>query len=304
MTRQHLELRTPQDIGGLISVFFDFLKKNIKSFFNVFISYNGIFILAFLGISYVLMTGFLGLVGSNAIPAEEDKYLLIAGAGFFSLFFVYLITTILNHSLAASYMVLYVRGNKEEIHKKEVWLYAKESLGRIVLFIILMTLLYMGVVFLSFVLAFIPVLGIFVQYFIVLGYTGWIGLSFMALMDRRLDVTEAFSQGWNLLTKNFWKVILTNLVITLLLGILFMALMFLPGIIIGVFMFHAIDSSSTAYSVFPVIIGTISMAVVLVFYTFYQALTQFVNGVIYYSVYEEMYNEAALERIDSIGSDE
>src|SRR5690606_33967077 len=134
-------------------------------------------------------------------------------------------------------------------------------------------------------------LGIFVHYFIVLGYTGWVGLSFMALMDRRLDVTEAFSQGWNLLTKNFWKVILTNLVITLLLGILFMALMFLPGIIIGVFMFHAIDSSSTAYSVFPVIIGTISMAVVLVFYTFYQALTQFVNGVIYYSVYEEMYNE-------------
>ncbi len=58
MFQKKIEFRQKLDVGDIVTYYFDFLKQNIKSFTNIFISYNGIFILAFLGISYLLVTGF------------------------------------------------------------------------------------------------------------------------------------------------------------------------------------------------------------------------------------------------------
>lgn len=303
MDKKFIDLRVTRDIGGMITAYFDFLKQNLKSFLNIFISYNGLFILAFLGISYLLVTGFVGSTfGADSYDSKYDLYLITGGLGFVV---IYLITSVLNYSLAASYMVHYVDGRGADVDKRSVWKKVRDNLGRIILFIVLMTLLYIGVMLAGIVVSFVPVLGMFAYYFIILGFTGWMGLSFMVMMDKDKEVTDALGTGWTLLTTHFWKVILSNLIISMLVGLLMIVVLMIPGILIGFYTFHAVDSGiDMSSSIISTALWTLALSILLVMYVLQQALVQFINGVIYYSVNEETYNEAARERINNIGRNE
>lgn len=301
MKQKYQELRVKRDIGEIISAYFDFLKQNFKSYFNIFISYNGIFILALLGCSYLLVSGFLGFINDN----ESLQNQLFIGFGFFGFIVIYLITAILNYSLAASYMVRYIEEKGEPIEKKSVWNIVSQRLGKIILFILLMVVMYMILVVFGTILSFIPVLGIIAYYLLILGYTAWMGLSFMVMMDQNQDVTDSLGEGWNLLMKFFWKAVLSNFIVTILLGILMVMIMVVPGILISVYAFHSLDSGrGIDESALSVIIWTLALTLLFVMYLLNQSLVQFVNGVIYYSLHEEMYNTAAQGRIDQIGNDE
>lgn len=307
MSQKFNDLRVTRDVGGLITAYFDFLKQNLKNYLNIFISYNGIFILAFLGISYLLVTGFSGLIieSPGSENFSEDYYLWYVGLGGFGFVIIYLITAVLNYSLAASYMVHYVDDRGIPTEKKKVWQTVQANLGRIILFIILMTLLYIGVIIAGMVVSMVPVLGIFAYYFLILGFTGWMGLSFMAMLDKNIDVSDGLGEGWRLLSKHFWKTVLTNLIITLLLGILMMVVLMIPGILIGLYTFHAVNTGvDLAGSLLTTVLWTLGLSILLVLYVLNQSLIQFINGIIYYSVHEETYNEAARERIDNIGASE
>ena len=105
--------------------------------------------------------------------------------------------------------------------------------------------------------------------------------------------------------KFFWKSVLTNLVIGLLLGILMMVVLMIPGILIGIYAFHSLDTGvDLANSPIANIVWTLAVALFMILYTINQSLSQFVNGILYYSLHEETYNEATRERIENIGAGE
>jgi len=54
---KYIELRVDRDFGDIISTYFDFFKQNLKKFTNVFLSYNGIFLIGLLIVSYLLVSG-------------------------------------------------------------------------------------------------------------------------------------------------------------------------------------------------------------------------------------------------------
>ncbi len=308
MQEKYIPLKRQRDIGDLITTYFDFLKTNFKPFLNIFISYNGIFILGFLGVSYLLVTGFVGTFAQTTtygIANDISNYqmYLIAGAvGFFVLF---IITAILNYSLAAVYLIQYENNKGIGVEKKKVWEMVKNNLGKIILFIILLIFMYLVVMIVGVVISFIPILGTFAYYLLILAYTSWMGLSFMSMIKDNKEVTEAFGEGWTLLKKYFWKSVLTNLVVGLLLGILMMVVLMVPGILIGVYAFHSLDTGvDLANSPIANVVWTLALTVVLILYTINQSLAQFVNGILYYSLHEETYNEATRENINNIGAGE
>src|SRR5690606_33124137 len=89
MAEQYIELRVNRDFGDILSVYFDFLRQNLKKFTNVFLSYNGIFIIGLLISSYLLVTGFVGMIsmadGGYGIGSESSGdnshwvYILLGG---------------------------------------------------------------------------------------------------------------------------------------------------------------------------------------------------------------------------------
>jgi hypothetical protein len=301
-------MRQRRDIGEIISVYFEFFKLNLKNYLNMFITYNGIFIIGFIAVSYLLVTGFVGSLQTNQNAsignANFDDSVIYFVLGILGFIFLMVITAILNYSLAAAYMVQYEERKTNVIPRQAVWGMVKDNLGNIIVFILLLIMIYVGIFIAGAILSIVPLVGTLAFYLIMLAYTAWMGLSFMVLLQEGKTVTDSLSEGWNLLIKNFWKSVLVNLVIGILVAILLLLVTVVPGVLLGAYSYFTIETGAEiANSPLSKLIWTVGLAVVMVVYCLNQSLQQFINGVLYYSLHEQMYNEHARSQIDKIGSD-
>ena len=307
MPQKKIELRQRLDVGDLVTVYFDFLKQNLKSFTNIFISYNGIFILSFLGISYLLVTGFMGMFGAlnggNDTSSEIESGLYL-GFGVIIYFIIFIVVAALNYSLSSSYLSLYVSEESKEIEKKSVWDMVKRNFSNIIVFILLLIAIYVGFFIASVILAIIPIVGSIAQYILNFAITSWLGISFMVMLHEKQSVTNSFSEGWRLVIKNFWKCIGVNLIVGLLTAILLLLVLSIPGIIVGFYTFHAVENDvDLMTSPVAKIIWIVAFWIFLIVITYSQALTQFINGILYFSLHEQTYNEYTRSKIEQIGSE-
>ncbi len=304
MIDKYIELKQIRDLGEIISTYFDFFKQNLKSFTNIFISYNGIFILLLLGCSYLMVTGFIGAFGSESgfegTPDIDSSFLIGIGAILF--FFVFIGTATLNYSLASAYIIKYDQNKKVIENKKEVWDLVKSNFGNIIVFIILLVLIYIVFFIVSIILAIIPLLGTLVQYVIQFWITSWIGVSFMVMLYENKSPTDALGEGWDLVKSNFWKCVGVNFILGLLVGILLLLLLMIPGVLVGFYSYHVVENGTViAESAVSKIIYTLALSIFLIVMAYSQSLSQFINGILYFSLHEQKYNINTREKIDQIG---
>jgi uncharacterized protein involved in cysteine biosynthesis len=304
----YIELKVNRDLGGIITTYFDFLKQNIKKFTNIFLSYNGIFLVGLLIVSYLLVTGFVGMIasdnnsgfGTSGDGLEAYSVYFIAGGILF--FIIFILIAVLNYSLAGSYMIKYEEEKGMNFEKKQVWSFVKEHLGEIVLFVMLLILIYIAMTIVNFVFLIIPIVGFIAQYIIQFFVTAWIGVSFFILLQENKGVTEAYGAGWNLVTKDFWKSVGVNFILGLLNGVLLMVVLIIPGILVGLYSFHIVENDVDAgASIIPTIVYTLALCSFLIVLVYTQCLTQFVNGILYYALHEKTYNTNTRSKIDEIG---
>lgn len=303
MPQTKIELGQRRDIGGVIATYFEFFKTHMKAFLNIFISYNGIFIIGFIGVSYLLVTGFAGSVRTTTDGGmSESTSDLLVGLGILGFLGLFMITTVLNFSLAASYLVEYDRADSDYPPKQKVWDLTWDQIGRVILFIFLLILIYIPVIVVSFVVSIIPFFGMFGQFFIGLIFSAWMGVAFMSMFNEGRDVTDALGEGWRLVIRYFWKSILVNLVLTLLLWVLLLVVMMIPTFLIGIYVFHATENAiNLSESPVATVIWTVSLTVFLLLYVYMQSLLQMGNGILYFSLREETYNHNTRKRIEQIG---
>ena len=202
MKDNYIPLKVNREFGGIISAYFDFFKQNIKSFTNVFLSYNGVFLIGLLITSYLLVSGFIGMIAhesgqspfSDNLAAEEEYYVYL-GIGGFLFFIIFLGVAFLNYSLSTSYMIKYEETKDSNVDKKEVWQYAKSQFGNILLFVLLLIPIYLVYFIVAIILAIIPLLGFFAQYIVQFFLTAWIGVSFFDMLQNKKSVTDALGEG-------------------------------------------------------------------------------------------------------------
>ncbi|GAA3514033.1 hypothetical protein GCM10022393_29900 [Aquimarina addita] len=305
MQNKYIELKQRRDLGGIISTYFDFFKYNLKSFTNIFISYNGIFIFLLLGVSYLLVTGFIGMANASSglSNTTEDESLMYIGFGFLLFFVIFIAVAALNYSLASAYLITYNKERKIITDKKQVWAVVNKNIGKIIVFILLLVVIYIGVSIVNMIIGIIPLIGFFANLIVGFAVTAWFGVSFMVMLNENKNASNAFGEGWNLVVGSFWKSVLVNLVLGFLVGILLLQFMLVPGILIGVYSFHLVDTNiNIGESAVAKIIYIISTCIFLVIFTYSQSLSQFINGILYFSLHEGKYNIYTQERINQIGS--
>ncbi|WP_340156943.1 hypothetical protein [uncultured Maribacter sp.] len=312
MKDNYIPLKVNREFGGIISAYFDFFKQNIKSFTNVFLSYNGVFLIGLLITSYLLVSGFIGMIAhesgqspfSDNLAAEEEYYVYL-GIGGFLFFVIFLGVAFLNYSLSTSYMIKYEETKDSNVDKKEVWQYAKSQFGNILLFVLLLIPIYLVYFIVAIILAIIPLLGFFAQYIVQFFLTAWIGVSFFDMLQNKKSVTDALGEGWKLVTGSFWKSIGVNFILGLLLGLLLMIVLIIPGIIIGVYTFHVVENDvDYTNSIVSTIVYTLGLSIFLIIAVYGQCLSQFINGILYYALHEKTYNENTRARIEQIGQND
>lgn len=312
MKNNYIPLKVNREFGGIISVYFDFFKQNIKNFTNVFISYNGIFLIGLLITSYLLVSGFIGMIAQESGQSpfaenigNEQEYFIYLGIGGFLFFVIFLGVAFLNYSLSTSYMIKYVETKDSQVDKKDVWQYAKSQFGNVLLFVLLLIPIYMVYFIIAVILAIIPLLGFFAQYIVQFFLTAWVGVSFFDMLANKKGVTEALGEGWKLVTGSFWKSIGVNFILGLLLGLLLMVALIIPGIIIGVYTFHVVENDvDYTNSIVSTIVYTLGLSIFLIIAVYGQCLSQFINGILYYALHEKTYNENTRARIEQIGQND
>lgn len=306
---RYLELKINRDFGDIITLYFDFLKQNLKKFTNVFISYNGIFLIALLIVSYLLVSGFIGMITVTSNTAavgslgSSDDYIYYLLAGGILYFVVFIAVAVLNYSLAGAYMISYEENKGNSFDKKAVWNLFKNRLGSIILFVMLLIAIYIGVSIVGVVLTLIPILGIFAYYILIFFVLAWFGVSFFSMLQENKGVTDAFGEGWNLVYKNFWKSVGVNFILGFLNGILVLIVMIIPGVIVGLYTFHVVENKvDVDAGMIPTIIYTLGTCLILIVGVYGQCLSQFVNGLLYYSLHEKAYNTNTRSKIEQIGN--
>ena len=307
--KNYLELNVDREFGEIISLYFDFFKANIKKFTNIFLSYNGIFLIGLVLVSYLLVSGTMTLIGNerNVLMDTVETsvqgswaYLIIGGILFFLIFFT---VAVMNYSLSTSYMIQYERNQGHGFEKSDVWAMVINNLGNIVVFILVLIPLFFALTILALVLAFIPLVGMLAQYIIQYFLMAWVGVSFFAMLKENRSVTDSLGEGWNLVSKNFWRAVGVNFILGLLIGLLFLVVLMVPGILIGIYTFHVVQNDvDIASSIVPTLVYTLGTCILLITTVYSQCLSQFVNGILYFALREKTYNLHARSKIDQIGS--
>lgn len=305
----YLELKVNRDFGDIITTYFEFLKQNLKKFTNVFLSYNGIFLIALLIVSYLLVSGFIGMItyanSSSMVgtTANDEDYIIYLVAGGILYFVVFTAVAIMNYSLAGAYMIRYEECKGNQFDKKEVWALFKNRLGSIFLFILLLIGIYIGVSIVGVLLALIPLVGVFAYYTLIFFILAWFGVSFFCLLEENMGVTAAFGEAWSLVSRNFWKSVGVNFILGFLNGILVLIIMIIPGILVGIYTFHVVENNvDIEAGIVPTIIYTLGTCLILIVGIFGQCLSQFVNGLLYYALHEKAYNTNTRSKIEQIGN--
>lgn len=303
-----IELRVDRNFGDIINVYFEFFKQNLRKFTNVFLSYNGIFLIGLLIVSYLLVSGMIGLITDNqntvldAIGSGSEAYFMYLILGGVLFFVIFLMVAVLNYSLSTSYMINYEERKGQNFDKTDVWQAVKGNLGSILIFILILILLFFGLMIAAVVLTFIPLAGMLAQYVIQYFVMAWVGVSFFVMLKEKRGVTEALGEGWNLVTKNFWRSVGVNFILGFLIGLLFMVVIMIPGILIGIYTFHLVQNDvDLDASIVPTIIYTSGTCLFLIIAVYSQCLSQFVNGLLYFSLHEKTYNLNSRSKIDQIG---
>jgi hypothetical protein len=305
---KYLELNVDREFGEIISLYFDFFKANIKKFTNIFLSYNGIFLIGLVLVSYLLVSGVLTIIGNeqnllmDSVDGTQSSWIyLVAGGILFSL--IFFMVAVMNYSLSTSYMIHYEEHQGQGFEKSDVWAMVVNNLGKIVVFILILIALFFGLMIVALILAFIPLVGMLAQYVIQYFIMSWAGVSFFAMLNENRTVTDSLQEGWNLVSKNFWRAVGVNFILGLLIGLLFMVVLMVPAILIGIYTFHVVQNGvDVSGSIVSTLVYTLGTCILLIIAVYSQCLSQFVNGILYYALREKTYNLHARSKIDQIGS--
>ncbi|MBC3846856.1 hypothetical protein H8K90_10735 [Winogradskyella echinorum] len=306
MNEKYIELRTRSSFGDIINTYFLFLKHNFKAYTNLYLRYNAISIILTLICSYLLVTGFMGLasrdfrfgMGNNI--ATESYFI----AGVIILLLIVFVTSLINYSFSSAFIADYVN-NEGHVESKRIWRSILKNIGTIIVFILIGALLYIVYFIISGILAFIPFLGMLIQYGLSFTMTAIFGLTFMSIFSSNKGFSEAISEGFDFSFSNFWRVILYGLVIGILNFIIMSMLSLIPSVIMGIYVYFSVDSGvDIATSVFSKIVLTLWFTCFLLAFIYSQALSQLSYGVLYYNLNEVKYNVFLQKKIDQIGVNE
>jgi len=302
MPGNFIEPRMRRDFSAILSVFFSFLRDNIKSLISVFLGYNLILLTVVILVGYQFISTYIDTVVYSLRKAGVDGFETL-GLSMFALYSVFLIQLFYNYGLASAYMAEYHDSRGGRVLLSSVHRRVLRALPRILLMVLVYFFVYLLSTVLSVFLLIIPFFGIFAAPFIFIVLNSVLAISFMGLLaDSQGGFSSAFSHGWSLVFSRFWTAVGVNLVLFLLLIFTCLALNMIPNLLIALYSYHSDAGGGTQPSDWYRYFLIATFIIFCVFVSFGLMLMQCGNGYLYYSLHERRYNIYLRNRIEKLGS--
>ena len=305
--------------SDMLSDSFNFFKLEGKHFFKNYFIVNGIFLLLLIALSYFLFKVYFEALSSSFSPSGNSNYnfaeelfdnnmpLIVGGAIFFGILMLFI--TLINFAYPVIYLKLYEKNNGNSFEIKDIVSELKSKFGKMFLFFLLsfvtifplIVILMTVLVLLSFVLIGIPLLIISFPLLFSL-----MSLSLYEYLNNDNGFFQAIGKAINYIFKHFWAILGSTIIIYVIIQTVMTILSMVPYFIGMISIFSSIDENGLnneqeAFSALGILMTIVFIISVLANYIFHNLL-MINQGMIYYSIREEMEHKSSYSDIDSIGN--
>lgn len=311
------ELFKKRDFGALFNDTFGFFKLKWKNYFGNFFKVNFLILIAFMVIGYVLSQFYVkSMLGNINNPGMHNEYLvnyymdnigIIATAGF-GMLILLLIISVIQIAFPVFYLQLLEKNGDYKPQSSEISSLIKQNFGRMLLFC-LATFFVVGIlyIFAYIIIMILTVLLIgFLLWIIVVPYfSALVYLSLYHYINKKSGYFEALGFAFNTLHNNFWKIVGSNLILTLIIQMVAAIIAMVPFMIIFFIGFVSMSDSNSIENAqwFVYSLGAL-VGVIMVLSVLLNNMVIVNFGLVYYGEMEKKESISASSEIDQIGLDE
>lgn len=313
-----MQLYKSRGFGEYFQDTFAFLKQNGKHLFKHFFIINGIFLLILMAIGYFFSKFYTetvlgGLINGN--NSALDDYMNQNSSIFVLLVLVFivvgLIAGIVSYAFVPIYLKLYNQNKGKNFTATDIINVYKANIGKLFAFlfagIVVAIPLSIGVGLLLFILA-ITIIGIFAMPLVIGAVSLFYQGTLMEYLEEKRSIWDSFGYSWKMMSSKFWAAIACVGLFYLISYIAQNAIAIIPYIFGMVDLFTDIEANTVPDSM--AIQKTMTVMMLAVFLLTFlvssllNVILQLNQGVVYYSLKEDIENINTRSDIDLIGSGE
>ncbi len=312
-----MQLYKSRDFGAFFQDTFSFLRQNGGHLYKNFFIINGIFILILMVLGYFFSKFYSEILFGNLAnnPTAIENYInenIETFILFFILFFtVGLVSAVVSYSFVPIYLKLYAKNDGKGFSTSDIVNEYKANIGNIFIYLICAIIVAIPVFILAGIVSFI--LAITIIGFILLPLViGTVSLFYqgtlMEYIENQKSIWQSFSYSWTLMSSKFWAAIGCVGLFFLMSYIVQNIVVLIPYFVFIVDMMTDIDAGTVATS--QEISKSASIMMIFIFVLSYfiglvlNLIVQVNQGVVFYSLKEDMENINTKSDIDLIGSGE
>ena len=313
-----MQLYKSRGFGEYFQDTFAFLKQNGKHLFKHFFIINGIFLLILMAIGYFFSKFYTetvlgGLINGN--NSALDDYINQNSSIFVLLVLIFivvgLIAGIVSYAFVPIYLKLYNQNKGKNFTATDIINVYKANIGKLFAFlfagIVVAIPLSIGVGLLLFILA-ITIIGIFAMPLVIGAVSLFYQGTLMEYLEKNRSIWDSFGYSWKMMSSKFWAAIACVGLFYLISYIAQNAIAIIPYIFGMVDLFTDIEANTVPDSM--AIQKTMTVMMLAIFLLTFlvssvlNVVLQLNQGVVYYSLKEDIENINTRSDIDLIGSGE
>lgn len=313
-----MQLYKSRGFGEYVQDTFGFLKQNGAHLYKHFFIINGIFLLMLMIIGYLFSKFYteviFGGIGSNN-NGVFDAYisqnsgvlaillLLFVGIG--------LIAAIISYAFIPIYLKLYIEHNGKNFSASNIVYAYKNNIGKLFIFLLcsllILTPIFIFAGLISFILS-VTIIGVLLLPLVIGGVSLFYQGGLMEYLEHKKGIWESFSYAWKLMSSKFWAAI-GCVGVFFVLGYIAQTVVTLIPYLFGVVNLF-IEFEPGQHPDPTVIKKTLTVIVLIIFLLSFivgsllNVIIQLNQGVIFYSLKEDIENINTKSDIDLIGARE
>ncbi|WP_138433867.1 hypothetical protein [Winogradskyella algicola] len=313
-----MQLYKSRSFGEFFQDTFSFLRQNGGHLYKNFFIINGIFILILMVLGYFFSNFYTevvfgGLTNNNPNAIEDYLNQNASIVVVFVLLFVTigLVSAIISYAFVPIYLKLYAKNDGKNFTASDIINEYKANIGNIFIYLICAIVIAIPLLILAGVISFIlaiTIIGIILLPIVIGAISLYYQGTLMEYIENEKSVWESFGYSWTVMSSKFWAAIGSVGLFFLMVYIVQNIVVMIPYFVFIVDMMTDINSGTAATSqeisksasVMMIIIFVLSYLVGLVL----NLIVQVNQGIVFYSLKEDIENINTKSDIDLIGSGE
>ncbi len=312
-----MQLYKSRDFGLFFQDTFAFLRKNGGHLFKNYFIINGGFLLILMVLGYFFLKFYSEILfgGIDNNPSEVEQF-INENAGTYLIFilvflFVALAAGVTQYAFVPIYLKLYAKHDSKAFKASDIFDEYKRNIGKICIFLLCSILLIIPIGIVAFIISFIlmiTIIGMLMLPVVVGAVSLLFQSTLMEYIEGKKSIWDAFGYAWTVISSKFWAAIICVGLFFLMSYIVQNVVTLVPYFIFLGDLLMGIESGTNPdpeeLTKSAMVLFALMFILTFVFSIVLNVIVQLNQGVVFYSLKEDIENINTKSDIDLIGTGE